>query len=188
MTEPLLTHNLGCSSCDSSQQKLPSGAFFSLRCLIYKVHASRRNICYSSTFIPVCQALFLKSFFDLFRRFFVQVLRFRHCYSITSAFACQVFFFEIFSSFDLKLLALAPLCQTALIDYHVFPRLSSPFFEFFFSFRSLSLDTRLSCETASLDYHASPLLVNSFFPFFCSFCIMTGMPSKKGVISMHPAF
>ena len=109
----------------------------------------------------------------------------RLCYSITSAFACQVFFFEIFSSFDLKLLALAPLCQTALIDYHVFPRLSSPFFEFFFSFRSLSLDTRLSCETASLDYHASPLLVNSFFPFFRHFCVITSNCPYFGMTSMQ---
>ena len=53
-----------------------SGAFRSLHCLIYKVlapSAQRRNICYFSRFISVCQVLF-----STFFKFFSTLIRTDH--------------------------------------------------------------------------------------------------------------
>ena len=61
LTHSLLAHNFMISS-EISFESYPSGAFFSLRCLIYKVHAvSRRNIAIIQNFIS-----FVKNFFQKF--------------------------------------------------------------------------------------------------------------------------
>ena len=49
----------------SPLKTVPSGAFFSLRCLIYKVHASSAEHCYSIRSSFICQPLF-SSFLKIF--------------------------------------------------------------------------------------------------------------------------
>ena len=75
----------------------PSGAFRSLRCLIYKVHIPHSR----NRSIIAQRSSFVNCFFQLFSKFF-------------------------FSSFHPS----AP-PQTALVEYHLLPELSTPFFNFF---------------------------------------------------------
>ena len=65
MTQPRTQQLLGFSSVELS----PSGAFRSLRCLIYKVHASSAEHCYYTALFKICQQLFSNFLFFSFRVF-----------------------------------------------------------------------------------------------------------------------
>ena len=119
MTQPRTWQLLGFSSVELS----PSGAFRSLRCLIYKVHASSAEHCYSIKLHFVCQELFssfFKKFFE-FRSVRYSALR---CFSLA----------EVVTS------------ATALLEYQTLPHLSTPFFtffRFFFTFANIHYAHRL---------------------------------------------
>ena len=92
MTEPGLATS-SALSCDFSHERLPSGAFFSLRCLIYKVHA----VLGGTLLILAHRLSLVKNFFQvLFGSFdvFNAVQQLFHV--ITSDSVCQ----ELFSFFS----------------------------------------------------------------------------------------
>ena len=117
---------------------------FSLRCLIYKVHAVHRRV-----LILPHSNLFVKNFFQILfnlflrgpARFSAAVLNFSHI-----SFALSRTFFEFFqTSFVLSSAALcARRLSATLICYHIFLALSRTFFELLS--RSQSPQLRFPCD------------------------------------------
>ena len=131
----------------------PSGASFSLRCLIYKVHA-----------VPGGTLLLYSISFRLSRTFFRSFLT-----SDPSRISSNLFrlphlslavknFFHLFPA----RLITAP---TALLEYQILPLLSIPFFTFPLILYSASLPL----ESALLYYHIPPPLSTTFLYFFFLF-------------------
>ena len=86
--------------CDSSQKSLPSGAFFSLRCLIYKVHAVPGGT------LLILQNLFefVKYFFQKFLTFSIQYCNFQQLFQFTTIRSlCQELFQKVFNIVRCKL-------------------------------------------------------------------------------------
>ena len=93
MTKPGLATS-SVLSCDFSRESLPSGAFFSLRCLIYKVHAVPGGT------LLILQNLFefVKYFFQKFFDIFVLILRFQQLFlSYHNQFALSRTFLKVFN-------------------------------------------------------------------------------------------
>ena len=134
MTEPGLATS-SALSCDFSHESLPSGAFFSLRCLIYKVHAVPGGT------LLILQNLFefVKYFFQKFFDIFVLILRFQQLFEFTIPFSlCQELFSKFFdAAFQYgrclrRFRAAAALTAlTALLEYQTIRRLSTAFYKFF---------------------------------------------------------
>ena len=104
MTEPGLATS-SALSCDFSHESLPSGAFFSLRCLIYKVHAVPggtllRNIVIILNFIPFVKNFFQKFFDARSVSYHQQLFKFTIPFSL-----CQ----ELFSKFFRRSVSIWPL-------------------------------------------------------------------------------
>ena len=93
MTEPGLATSL-VLPCDFSQKSLPSGAFFSLRCLIYKVHAVPGGT------LLILQNLieFVKYFFQKFLMFSTQFCTFSNFFKLPQSARFVKNFFRKFST------------------------------------------------------------------------------------------
>ena len=127
----------------------PSGAFRSLHCLIYKVHASRRNICYLSTSFSVCQVLF-SSFFNFFEA--LSFARFRRSLGILPYLSAFVkYFFQVL--FDLIFSA-----QHSLYMISKPQRFVNPF--------CIALGDWLSASDSLCNIPFSSTIVNTFFKKF----------------------
>ena len=92
MTEPGLATS-SVLSCDFSHESLPSGAFFSLRCLIYKVHAVPGGT------LLILQNLFefVKYFFQKFFDIFVLILRFQQFFKLPQSVRFVKNFLKVFN-------------------------------------------------------------------------------------------
>ena len=103
--------------CDFSQKSLPSGAFFSLRCLIYKVHAVPGGT------LLILQNLFefVKYFFQKFLMFSTQFCTFSNFLSYHNQLALSRTFLKVFNIVRCKLE------WQLLISYHTLWLLSSVF-------------------------------------------------------------
>ena len=110
---------------------------FSLRCLIYKVHALRRSFVMIS-----CRFPFVKHFFQVFSNFFSAFIR---------------------RNFDLSspnLVEPGRALSSARLSYHSFFHLSSTFFRFSKSFSALNLSELVICalSSAQLSYQRGRFL------------------------------
>ena len=120
--------------CDFSQKSLPSGAFFSLRCLIYKVHA-----------VPGGTLLILQNLIEFVKYFFQKFFDARsvsyhqQLFKFTIPFSlCQELFSKFFdATFQygrcLRRFRAAAVSTalTALLEYQTIRRLSTAFYKFF---------------------------------------------------------
>ena len=108
---------------------VPSGAFRSFRCLIYKVHAASADLIEYIRIEPVCQALF-----QVFQTF--STLHLYLPFSLTADLDYHILvrlsrtIFVLFKHFSICFIR-PPLSQTAWLEYHTAPHLSTPFSSFF---------------------------------------------------------
>ena len=136
--------------------KRPSGAFFSLRCLIYKVHAvSGGTFAILTSFIS-----FVKYFFQSFLTFAIQMsavatLLGYHIFSSLSSTFLKFFQNSVFFN------SRAASSATAWLEYHAFLLLSTPFFNFLSHF----LIFVISSANGSYLYYTIPIQHLSFTCF-----------------------
>ena len=140
---------------DFSPFKRPSGAFFSLRCLIYKVHA-----------VPVGTLLLYSTSFRLSSTFFKSFwrpIRFR----ISSNFLSLPHSWSFVKNFFQKFLTFRFRVRRG--NFFMLPHLVVTV-KYFFHFLSAAV---LTAATAWLEYHALPLLSTPFFLFFRFFLLFS---------------
>ena len=91
---------------------------FSLRCLIYKVHAALRNVAIIQDQAPACQVFFSTFFADHFRSCETARLDYHIFMPLVKYF---------FQSLNFPLTSPRPLSRTASLEYQPFPVLSTLF-------------------------------------------------------------